>query len=103
MKQHNKLVRDLIPDICKANGDTPHMHIIQDDKGYLQSLIAKLREETDEIEEDTNVEELADALEVLYAIGKTQGFSPEQIEAARAQKAQKRGGFDKRIFLEYTD
>lgn len=103
MKQHNKLVRDLIPDICKANGDTPHMHIIQDDKEYLQSLIAKLREETDEIEEDTNVEELADALEVLYAIGKTQGFSPEQIEAARAQKAQKRGGFDKRIFLEYTD
>lgn len=103
MREFNKLVRDKIPEIIEANGETPHFHIIEDDDEYLDALLEKDVEEGKELAQDTNLEELADKLEVIYAIAKTRGFTPEQIEQARAQKAAKRGGFEKRIFLESTE
>jgi predicted house-cleaning noncanonical NTP pyrophosphatase (MazG superfamily) len=102
MKTYNKLVRDKIPEICRAHGDVAKTHVITDDREYLAALIAKLREETNEVEAEPIVDELADVLEVILAIGQTQGITPQQIEAARAKKATDRGGFEKRIFLEVT-
>ena len=46
------------------------------------------------------VEEMADVLEVLYAITEARGYSVEELERVRAAKAEKRGGFSDRIFLE---
>ena len=103
MKTHNKLVRDKIPDICKANGDTAQTRIIENDKEYLAALCDKLIEEATEVRAEPSLEELADSLEVLQSIGKALGHTPEDIEAARVKKAQERGGFDKRIFLISTD
>jgi predicted house-cleaning noncanonical NTP pyrophosphatase (MazG superfamily) len=102
MKQHNKLVRDKIPDICRANGDTANVRILEDDE-YLQALCDKLIEESREVHETPVLEELADTLEVLYAIGKKLGYTPNQIEAARAKKAEERGGFENKIFLISTE
>lgn len=102
MKVYNKLVRDKIPEIIRANDEEPKTHKIEDDKDYLEALIAKDAEESAELAADLCLEELADKLEVLYAIGKTVGFSPEDIEAARLKKRQERGGFEGRIFLEST-
>ena len=45
------------------------------------------------------VEELADILELLHAAVKIHGSSIEELEQIRQAKAEKRGGFDKRIFL----
>ena len=103
MKAFNKLVRDNIPEIIRANGEVAHYHVIESDKDYLKALLQKDVEEGLELAEDQNLEELADKLEVLYAIAKVRGYTPEDIEKARLEKRQHRGGFDSRIFLESTE
>lgn len=105
MIQHNKLVRDKIPAICRAAGDIPTTQILTDDRQYISALYDKLNEESGEVRaarKDKLLGELADVLEVIRAIGKTHGYSPAQIETARAQKFQERGGFEDRIFLVNT-
>ena len=52
---------------------------------------------------DKSIEELADMLEVMYAIAKARGWSVSKLEAVRREKAEKRGAFEKRIFLERVD
>lgn len=103
MQMFKKLVRDKIPEIIEANGDVPHYRIIDSDDEYLQELLKKDIEEGKELAEDTNLEELADKLEVIYAIAKAKGFTPDQIEGVRLLKLEARGGFNKRIFLESTE
>lgn len=60
---------------------------------------AKLDEELAEYHKEQNVEELADLLEVIYAAAKARGYTLEQLEAIRAEKASKRGTFEKKILL----
>ena len=103
MTEHNKLARDKIPEIVISNGETPHFHVIDNDDEYLSALLQKDIEESAELAETPNLEELADKLEVIYAIAKAIGHTPEQVEEARAEKHAKRGGFDDRIFLESTE
>jgi len=100
--KYNKLVRDRIPEIIKENGDVAITHIA-DDKEYKESLIKKLKEEIDEFLKDPNKEEIADILEVLYAVCDLQGVSKEEAESIRRKKAEKRGGFKKRIILDRTE
>lgn len=38
-------------------------------------------------------------LEVIYAITVARGYSVEELEQVRREKAEKRGGFNGRIFL----
>lgn len=95
---YNKLVRDKIPEIIKKAGKTPEYEILSQAE-YIEMLEKKLDEETAEYHASKNVEELADILEVLFAIGKTKGVSPEQLDNIRVEKAEKRGKFDERFFL----
>lgn len=44
-------------------------------------------------------EELADILEVVYALGEDLGYSPAELEKIRREKAEKRGAFREKIFL----
>ena len=44
-------------------------------------------------------EELADLLEVMEAVVKARGWTLEDLERARADKAAKRGRFEKKILL----
>ena len=96
---HNKLVRDNIPEIIKQAGKIPVTHTLPDDE-YLSELDKKLNEECAEYQADKNIEELADMLEVMYAIAKARGWSVSELEAVRKEKAAKRGAFERRIFLE---
>ena len=96
--KYHKLVRDRIPEIIEASGKTCVTAILSDED-YLRMLDAKLDEELAEYHQDQNIEELADLLEVLYAVAKARGYSLEKIEKVRAEKAAKRGGFEKRILL----
>ncbi len=97
-KIYNKLVRDLIPDIIKDSGNECRTRILSD-KEYLKMLDAKLDEELLEYHQDQNIEELADLLELIQATAIARGFTLEELESVRAEKAKKRGGFDKKIFL----
>lgn len=59
----------------------------------------KLDEELAEYHKDQNIEELADLLEVIRAAVIARGYTIEDLEQVRAEKAAKRGGFEKRILL----
>lgn len=97
-KIYNKLVRDLIPEIIEESGNECRTRILSDEE-YLKMIDAKLDEELLEYHQDKNIEELADLLELIIAAAKARGYTPEELEAVRAEKARKRGGFEKKIFL----
>ena len=95
---YNKLVRDRIPEIIEASGKSCTTEILSDTE-YLRMLDAKLDEELAEYHQDQNIEELADLLEVIRAAAIAHGYTIEDLEGVRAEKAAKRGGFEKRILL----
>jgi predicted house-cleaning noncanonical NTP pyrophosphatase (MazG superfamily) len=97
-KTYNKLVRDLIPDVIEKSGNECRTRILSDEE-YLKMLDLKLDEELTEYHKDQNVEELADLLELIYAAAIARGYTLEELESVRAEKAKKRGGFEKKIFL----
>ena len=94
-----KLVRDKVPQKILADGRTPITHTATQ-KEYKQHLFKKLEEEVLEVKKDLNEEELADVIEVIYALGKLIHKTPKQIETKRKQKLLKNGGFTKKIILE---
>lgn len=102
MKVYNKLVRDKIPEIIKADGKTCATHILSDEE-YIAALEAKLNEEVAEYQADKSLEEMSDILEVLQAICVARGYSLHELEAMRAKKADERGGFAEKIFLEHVE
>ena len=102
MKIYNKLVRDNIPNIMINKGCKPVTRILNDEE-YLNELNKKLLEEVNEYLEDNNIEELADIMEVFNSILKAKGISQEQLEDTRLEKANKRGSFNEKIFLEYEE
>ena len=98
IKTYNKLVRDRIPEIIEASGKTCVTEILSDED-YLHMVDAKLDEELAEYHKDQNIEELADLMEVIYAAAVARGYTLEELEQVRAEKAEKRGGFAKKILL----
>ena len=98
-KHHNKLIRDKIPEIIEKAGKKAYTHILSEED-YMTELDKKLNEECAEYQADKCIEELADMLEVMYAIAEARGWSVSELEAVRREKAEKRGAFERRIFLE---
>ena len=76
-KTYHKLVRDRIPEIIEADGKTCVCETLSDEN-YISLLDQKLNEELAEYQESKSLEEL---------------------ERVRAEKAAKRGGFEKKILL----
>ncbi len=95
---YNKLVRDRIPEIIELSGRSCTIELLSDED-YLRMLEIKLDEELAEYHQDQSIEELADLLEVIRAVVIARGSSPEELERIRAEKARKRGGFEKKILL----
>lgn len=95
---YHKLVRDKIPEMIESNGEKPNFRILDSDE-YKQCLAQKLDEEVREYHIDQNPEELADILEVVFALGETLGISKEGLLEQYENKHKARGGFRNRIFL----
>ena len=95
---YNKLVRDRIPEIIADQGEKPIIRVM-DDKEYIIALEKKLDEEVAEYHESKEIEELADVLEVIYALCETQGHSVDELMQVYEKKHIERGGFSKKIFL----
>ena len=105
MKKFNKLVRDNIPNIIENNNEVAVTKIL-DDLEFRTELYKKLQEECNEVIKSTNsseiLEELGDVIEVVRAIAKLEGTNINEIINIANLKREKRGGFEKRIFLEKT-
>lgn len=99
---YNKLVRDKIPQIIEKAGKKPIIRILSDDELPLY-LEMKLEEEVKEYRESKNPEELADILEVIVTLAKTQGVSFEDLMILQAEKRFRNGGFKEKILLIETE
>jgi predicted house-cleaning noncanonical NTP pyrophosphatase (MazG superfamily) len=98
MTVYNKLVRDRIPELIRMQGQEPQLRIL-DDQEYALQLEKKLEEEVNEFQRDKNLEELADILEVLYALTENLGYSGDDLHRVCLEKRSQRGAFRERIFL----
>lgn len=96
---YNKLVRDNIPDLIREQGETPVIRTLNDED-YALCLAEKLREEVEEFLAESNLDELSDILEVLEALASLYGWTDAEIQKVRRDKAEARGAFRERIFLE---
>ena len=103
-KKYNKLVRDKIPEIIISKGATPKTSIL-DDSNFRKKLKEKLIEEAQEVveEEKDILNELADVLELIKSIGREYNIEFNEIEKKQIEKSTERGGFLKKILLEWVE
>ena len=99
MKEYDKLIRDKIPGIIAAKGERAETHTASDEE-FLKKAKEKISEELSEFLESNKVEELADLLEITYAVASALGTSEGELNKIRQEKLTKRGGFNKKIILE---
>lgn len=82
MKEYNKLIRDRIPEIIEAAEKKCIVEVMSEEE-YLEALDCKLEEELAEYQTDKSLEELADLLEVIYAVVRVRGYSIDELERVR--------------------
>ena len=97
--KYNKLVRDRVPEVIEESGKKPIVHVVHGSE-LVDKLKDKLKEEVDEFIVDEAIEELADILEVVYALSFQKGVSIERLEQFRRLKAAERGCFEKGVILD---
>ncbi len=102
MPIYNKLVRDKIPEIIAQSGKACRVRSLSPDE-IGPMLRAKLQEELAEylgaLTDAEATEELADVLEVIFALGTVHGVGPERLLALQQEKRDARGGFAEGLFL----
>jgi predicted house-cleaning noncanonical NTP pyrophosphatase (MazG superfamily) len=92
-----KLVRDKVPNLISAHGQDPIITFAE--PGELRALfIAKIREETDELQAATSsherAEEIADILQVIYSYARHLGLDwDDDIETIYETKQETHGAF----------
>jgi predicted house-cleaning noncanonical NTP pyrophosphatase (MazG superfamily) len=91
-----QLVRDRTPELAACNGQPGSYHLAASDE-YTRRLRDTLLEEAHEAAAATSpaglLEELGDVLQVLYALANQAGYSPAEVECARARKARTHGSY----------
>jgi predicted house-cleaning noncanonical NTP pyrophosphatase (MazG superfamily) len=102
---YNKLVRDRIPEIIRADGKQAGVEEL-DEAGYRQALLEKLVEEATEAARASQAElgkELADLYEVIDAILVAWDIPPGEVLALKGERRRQRGGFERRLKLLWTE
>ncbi|CAG7633712.1 phosphoribosyl-ATP pyrophosphohydrolase [Paenibacillus allorhizosphaerae] len=102
---YNKLIRDRIPEIIEAKGKRAVVRTLNE-REYIEMLDKKLQEELDEYtsaEAVDQVEELADLVELVYAVLHSRGVSVEEFEKIRLKKKAERGGFEQKLYLIHVE
>ena len=98
MKEYDKIVRDNIPTIIENSGSKCEIEIVSDEEA-LSYLYIKLTEEVNEFLESKDIYEIADVIEVLYAICNKMKIPRDILEIIRRQKKNENGGFKDNIIL----
>ena len=114
-KDYNKLVRDRMIDIFKHDVEnkvsaSDYKVRYMEREETLERLKDKLLEEAQEVfdaygKEDKTAlkEEIADVIEVIDAILYHNDIALDEVLAIRDKKKEKKGGFEKGLYLEYID
>ena len=100
---YNKLVRDKIPENINSEPGRKSKYRILNDKEYLNELNKKVIEEANEFIEENSIEELGDLMEVINAIMQFKNYKTEELHKVMKEKADKKGAFNNKIYLEYVD
>ncbi|MFA6160495.1 MAG: nucleoside triphosphate pyrophosphohydrolase [Parcubacteria group bacterium] len=102
--EYPKLVRDNIPEIVeKLKGKEVKTRILENDEEYSKFLLHKVEEEANELANTTDkehlIEEISDVKELLDTILEFNKLDWETVKKVQKEKAEKRGGFGKRILM----
>ena len=102
MIQYNKLIRDNIPEIIKEGNKSCVVEVL-DESRFIVELNKKLLEESIELSEASNrdeiINELADIQELIDTIKEKNGILDEEVMEKQVKKAQTNGRFEKRLYL----
>jgi predicted house-cleaning noncanonical NTP pyrophosphatase (MazG superfamily) len=103
--EYNKLIRDAVPEIMSAKGMQYEVDVMADEE-YQQALRQKVLEEAKEVldasSERNLITEMADLYEVMEALASFHNISEEDIRAEQQYRHAKRGGFERRLRLLWT-
>ncbi|MEK7095004.1 MAG: nucleoside triphosphate pyrophosphohydrolase [Patescibacteria group bacterium] len=102
---YNKLIRDNIDSIMTEKGVKFSVRTLEDEE-YRSALLAKVVEEAKELQDaktaDDVLSELADVQAVVDVTREAFNISVEQLENEKKKKEESRGGFKRKLFLEWT-
>ena len=100
-KAYDKLIRDNIPEITRANGGEPICRVLGEDE-YWEYLLKKDTEELEEARTASSVaerkKELADKLEIIRAMAEFSGLTLGDIIQEADAKREKNGVFKKDFY-----
>ena len=102
--EYPKLVRDNIPEIVgKLAKKEVKIRILDNDDEYSKFLLKKIEEEAHELsnakDKKHTIEEVADIMELIDTILEFNGFDLKTVREVQKEKAEKRGGFKKRVLM----
>ena len=104
--RYNKLVRDNIKDKIEAKGEACSIRELSIDSEFEQELLKKVAEEASALSRVRTrqgfLDEYADLMIVLDALTKHLEFSPADIEVALKENLERKGGYDRRHFLNWS-
>ncbi len=104
--EHNKLVRDFIPEKIRNNGEVCEVRALSLEE-FIPALTSKIVEEAGElasaVSRDDILHEYADLMVLLDAFTAHYEFSEADIKDAIGRNIEKKGLFKERYFLEWTD
>ncbi|MDY0293981.1 MAG: nucleoside triphosphate pyrophosphohydrolase [Candidatus Methanomethylophilaceae archaeon] len=101
MTEYNKIVRDNVPHLIELDGGGCRTRTAGAEERY-ELLKRKLLEETGEFSESDEAEELADIMEVVFALAGILGYTEDDLVSMRKRKRKEAGGFQHGIVLEET-
>jgi len=101
---YKKLIRDNIPEVIESSGGVCETRILNNQE-FETELRKKLVEESKEVLNSSKEElmgELADVLQLINSLVENNQLTMEDVQNEMKLKKEKRGGFDKKLFLEWA-
>ncbi len=102
---YNKLIRDKIPEVIRNAGSECEVRELGNEE-YQRELLKKVEEEASGVASAASreeiVRELADVLDVIREVKLFTGITDAEIRLEEEKAYEKKGGFEKRLFLVWS-
>lgn len=104
---YNKLVRDGIPEIIRTKGEDCSVRTLTDTQEFVQELFKKIQEEAAALAhvrtKEDFLQEYIDLTLVIETLLGELGVSPEEVAKARQANIERKGLYEDRVFLLWSD